>query len=285
MATKSKWYVFTYNNYTDELEEFLVKNVDYRYLAYSKEIAPTTGTPHLQGWIYFGTQRHTKAVRKYCEGWWVEIMRGSIFQNDQYCSKEGTEELLEFGDKPQQGARTDLKKIRDRIAAGESVDELILNDPGLGHCYGRTMDRLEDIVQRNKFRTEMTEGIWYWGPTDVGKSHRSFEGYAPNTHYNVPVDGGWWDNYRGQETVIINDFRGEIPYAELLKLLDKWPHEVRRRNRPPTPFTSKLIIITSSMPPEKVYWRRDEEDNIAQLLRRLQVRKLDMAMKSPEEVI
>lgn len=45
-----KTYCFTYNNYTAvtevALQKFLVDNCD--YACYGRELAPTTGTPHLQ---------------------------------------------------------------------------------------------------------------------------------------------------------------------------------------------------------------------------------------------
>ena len=75
----------------------------------------------------------------------------------------------------------------------------------------------------------------------------------------------------GQDTVILNDFRGNLKYEELLQLVDKWPKSVKRRNRQPMPFVSKHIIITSSLPPEQVYVQRNEKDSLDQLLRRITV--------------
>ena len=71
--------------------------------------------------------------------------------------------------------------------------------------------------------------------------------------------------------MIINEFRGKIPYNELLEMIDKWPYHIRRRGREPAPFLAKHIIITSSMTPAQVYWRREAEDKLDQLLRRIEV--------------
>ena len=142
------------------------------------------------------------------------------------------------------------------------------------HQYGRTLNKIEDLAMRNKYRSEMTKGIWYWGETGVGKSHKAFEGFNPKTHYVLPNDNGWWDAYTQQDTIIINDFRGEIRYNELLNLVDKWPFNVKRRNREPIPFISKTVIITSSLKPEDVYHNRNDEDKIEQLLRRFEVIKV-----------
>ena len=141
----------------------------------------------------------------------------------------------------------------------------------LFHMYGRTLTKLEDLRMRKLFRNFMTQGVWIWGPTGTNKSRMAFEGFTPETHYNLVNDRGWWDGYCQQETVIINDFRGWIPYDELLQLVDRYPYSVRRRGREPMPFLSKKVIITSALPPSKVYCNRNEGDSIEQLLRRFDV--------------
>lgn len=103
------------------------------------------------------------------------------------------------------------------------------------------------------------------------KSHKSFENFDPSRMYLYKDDNGWWEGYTGQEIVIINDFRGAIPYDEMLKIIDKWPHNVRRRGREPAPFIAKTFIITSSVPPNLVYPNRMERDRLDQLLDRLEV--------------
>ena len=83
------------------------------------------------------------------------------------------------------------------------------------------------------------------------------------THTCFPNDGGWWDGYTGQETVIINEFRGGIAYSELLDLLDKYPKTVRRRCREPVPFLAKRVIITSVLQPKEVYCNLAENDTLS----------------------
>ena len=125
----------------------------------------------------------------------------------------------------------------------------------------------------------MTEAVWIYGATGVGKSHHAFEGYDPATHYIWSHDKGWWDGYNGHPIVIMNDYRGEIAYNNLLKLIDRWPEKVSRRGREPTQFLAKKVIITSSLSPSDVYKNRMEEDKLEQLLRRCEV----IHMKEKEE--
>jgi len=273
---KSKFRNFCFTSF--ETTEPVI-NDDIRFLAYGQETCPTTNKQHWQCYLTMKNQKRFTEMKKFFKSWLgadvhFEPMNGSLKDNEKYCSKEG--KYKEFGSKPKPGNRTDLIDLKEDIFNGsKTVDDICCDDPMIYHQYGRTLSKLEDIYMRKQFRTEMTKGIWYYGSTGVGKSHIAFENYSADTHYNVPNDQGWWDGYTQQPTCIINDFRGNIPYNELLQLVDKWPHCVRRRCREPMPFTSKTVIITSSLPPDEVYKNRNEKDNIEQLLRRFTVVRLD----------
>lgn len=266
--SRHRGWVFVWNNYTEANWEML-KLWDCRYLIMGKEIAPTTGTPHIQGYVYFDNARTKGSMNKKLNKNWNEGAKGTAWQNHAYSTKDG--EFFEKGEKPRQGKRVDLIKVKDEIMSGKKVDDLCLENPVLYHQYGRTLNKIEDLRMRKQFRTNMTIGIWYFGKTGVGKSHKAFTDFDPEKCYNVPDDNGWWDGYTQQETVIFNDFRGEIKYNTMLNLIDKWPFSVKRRNREPIPFVSSKVIITSSLPPWEVYCRRLNEDSIEQLLRRIKV--------------
>ena len=247
------------------------KKIKYAYAG--REVCPSTGRTHWQMFVCFTNQISVSAARKFLAPRHIECMRGSLDANEAYCSKDG-DIAFELGTKPSQGERTDLRQVADDIKAGKRVRDILTENPVLYHKYGRTMERLEDAELSRIHRTTMTEGLWLHGPTGTGKSHEALKDYDPDTHYIHPVrDNGWWDGYRQQPTVVINDFRGEIPYAEMLQLVDKWPHHVPRRCREPIPFTSSKVIVTSSQAPEEVYNRRAEEDSIQQLLRRFEVKE------------
>lgn len=265
-------------NFTSFLETEPVFNDKYmKYLCFGEEVCPKTQRKHWQGCVYFFNKVSIKTAQKYlCIGnSHMESFQKSDNEEDavEYCKKDGN--FKEYGIFPQQGKRNDLDILKNDIMEGNcTAEDIMLENPIIYHQYGRTLDKIEDIALRRKFRTEMTEGIWYYGRTGVGKSHITFEGFNPDTHYNVPNDKGWWDGYRQQEVVILNDFRGDIAYNELLQLVDKFPYNVRRRGREPMPFTSKKVIITSSLHPSEVYKNRNEKDSIEQLYRRFRVVEL-----------
>lgn len=269
MGSRFRGWTFTVNNY-DEEDLMRILECNCQAMKAGHEVGES-GTPHIQGAVYF-THACTLAVAKerISPRAHLEVMRGS-WEDQDYCLKDGCI-LRNDGQGPEQGKRSDIDSMMEDLQNGASDVELIQSHPS---TYARTMrmvDRYRSLTDV-RFRTWMTEAEWYWGPTGVGKSHRVFADFDPLTMYVHEVhDKGWWDGYTGQPIVIFNEFRGQIAYDEMLTLIDKWPKKVPRRGREPVPFLAKRILITSSAPPEEIYWRQNEKfDSINQLLRRVNV--------------
>lgn len=244
-----------------------------RYVCYGDEICPRTGRPHHQGFIYMHNEVGLKFVKRRLPGAHLEPALGSMEENEAYCSKD--DYYHEFGDRPKQGFRTDLDEQKERILAGEiSADEVALENPMFYHQYGRTLNKLEDIALRRRYRTWMTVGKWFTGPTGAGKSHAAFEGFNPTTHYVKPLADQWWDGYTGQEIVILNEFHGQIEFSELMALVDQWPESVKRRSREPAPFLAKEVRVASIRTPEQVYGDIDQGRGLDEFYRRFSVTNL-----------
>lgn len=229
------------------LEEMKWDAKTMRYLIIGLEQCPTTNNWHHQGYVYFKNARAFNGLKKkYPKVSWRKC-DGTAKENIVYCSKEG--DFEEWGERPRQGARNDIKQITETIEEGASNREILIEfgDKAL-HIY-KGIEWARECFIDIQPRTWMTCGIWYWGATGTGKSHIVFKDYDPKTHYVWSDDNGWWDLYNGQEIVIMNDFRGEIPYNKLLQLIDKWPMVVNRRGKAPIQFIAKEIRITSSLPP------------------------------------
>lgn len=93
-APQTRAWCFTLNN--PQVEPERPPNV--QYLIFGREIAPATGTPHLQGFVYFTKPQRLSG----CQAWlptahWTAC-DGTPEQNITYCKKGG--DFLEQGDPP-----------------------------------------------------------------------------------------------------------------------------------------------------------------------------------------
>lgn len=100
MSQARNW-TFTLNNYSleemEKIDELSMQiGSDIKYIICGKETCPTTGTPHLQGYIQFskrmrlGQVRNLISPRAHCE-----VARGTPLQNQIYCKKE--DDYFEYG--------------------------------------------------------------------------------------------------------------------------------------------------------------------------------------------
>ena len=107
MVRSVRAFCFTINNWTEDDISFL-DELSCRYLCYGKEVGES-GTPHLQGYVYFDNRRSVKGIVKVLRGH-VEVAKGNAEQNAAYCSKDG--DFFERGDRPCQGKRTDIDAVK-----------------------------------------------------------------------------------------------------------------------------------------------------------------------------
>lgn len=91
---KKQGFCFTWNNYR-EVDIKYLRKIKCRYLVFGREIAPTTGTPHLQGYIYFHSERSFDEVRKILAPAHVDIQVGTCSEASNYC-KKGEQEKSEY---------------------------------------------------------------------------------------------------------------------------------------------------------------------------------------------
>ena len=126
-------WAFTLNNYnTDEpwrkVDE-LAEQKSIKYLVVGREIASTTGTRHLQGYIeYFncrsfqGTTRHLYSI---FEGnVHLEVAHSSTNENYEYCTKEDSDPFIFKGSKKDNNARIEKADIGEmaEIAAKQGTE-------------------------------------------------------------------------------------------------------------------------------------------------------------------
>lgn len=264
---------FTINNYKpsdcDKLKELKCD-----YIVFGKEVG-ASGTPHLQGYIEFKGGKRFSTLKKMFPTMHIEPRKGTAKQASDYCKKDDPN-FYENGEISNQGTRTDLTAIKDEIMSGsKSVLQIRQENPFFFHLYGRTLNTLEDDFNRTRRRHTATKGVWLWGPTGVGKSDIAYD-YdrdTDETHYTYNIKEMYQNGYTGQKYTIMDDFRGDVKFRELLTLADK--HNSVKfpiKGRDPIRFTSEYLIITSAKSPEEVFVNKlTGNDSIEQFYRRFKV--------------
>lgn len=154
----SRRWCFTKNNYGAgwvEYLELLLSTDVICYAVVGREVAPETGTPHLQGYIEFKPPMRKRMVslkRMFketpLEGAHWSAAKGSAAENETYCSKED-EEVFRVGSAVGQGSRVDLGGLLELVQNGASDTEMAVAYP---HAHARFMTWTTKMRQR--FRHE-----------------------------------------------------------------------------------------------------------------------------------
>ncbi|UJO02083.1 Rep [Bat associated cyclovirus 17] len=277
---------FTLNNYGPEDEERIQQHAgDYLYAIYGREQAPTTGTPHLQGihysrtsafglFINFHRKRRFNAVKGMLgQSVHIEIAKGTDKDNQRYCSKGGS--IWEHGEPSKQGERTDLKKVVDTIRQSTALAEVISAHPESYIRYHRGIEKLFGYIGSGAKRAWNTVTWVFYGESGCGKSRAAAE-ITKEAYYKTR--GEWWDNYKGQEDVILDDYYGWLRLDEFLRVTDRYPLQVPIKGGF-VEFVAKRIVITSNKEPIEWY----SEETLQGELKNAFLRRLDIIYKCTHE--
>ena len=242
MSSRHRRFVFTWNNYDQVALDYLA-TLQVRYIVYGKEIAPRTGTPHLQGFVVWNHAKTESASRTILRGCHVEVARGTASQAANYCKEDG--DYVERGDLPSDPAEQgDNERQRwdlawDSAKAG-AIEEI---PPDIRiRCYS-TLKRIGmDYMPRIDPLPDVC-GIWLFGQSGAGKTRAATSRYPeafPKPRNN------WWDGYQEEEVVIVDDVdKFDVALGGKLKhWADFAPFiaEVKGGSRKIRP---RLVIVTS----------------------------------------
>ena len=184
-----------------------------------------------------------------------------------------------------QGKRSDIEEIEDLINEGYTPEQIF--DFSFRFRKYERMIKSAYLQKRIK-ETPLVKRMYneyHFGESGTGKTFTYIrlcqefspeEVYLCNDYSNSGSSGGGFDFYTNNpaKIVVLDEYKGNVPYHNLLSLLD-----VYSRNQIHCRFLNTYclwssVIICSIYPPEKVYSfmvedSRRNTDSIKQLLRRL----------------
>lgn len=259
---------FTQNNFVVRpvLEDFPGAS----YLVYQEELAPQTGTPHLQGYVRFETRRTFSVVRDYFKAPrpHLECARGTPNENRLYCTKAETRrpgtEPYEFGQCPEQrpGARNDILALTAAVKSGKTFKELT-DDPVMVPVIARHMTyytRLALDSAKPVLRPDL-KVTFCVGPAGSGKSTCAGVFEEGDTYVYDRSLGGFWDGYVAQKKVVFDEMTGAtLKPTEFNRICDKGSYIVNIKGSSAYLAATDIRVCSNFMPEQwwhSVNWNRE----------------------------
>ena len=186
-----------------------------------------------------------------------------------------------------QGLRSDLEVIEELLEEGLTPEQI--------YAESFRYRRYEKMIKSHYLAKRIAEiplikTMWneyHFGRSGSGKTYSYFklceifspeEVYLCNDYANSGSSGGGFDFYANNpaKIVLLDEFRGNIPYAQLLSMLDVYSRNQQHCRFQNTYNLWENVIICSIYPPEEVYRFMVDDtkkniDSISQFFRRLNV--------------
>lgn len=228
------------------------------------------GYEHWQTILYLKNQQRLSYLKRFlpaeahCEP--TRSAAAEIYVWKEDTKVQGSE--FEFGERSlNRNSKKDWEKIFDDASKGNLME--IPADIRFRHYS--TIDRIRKDNERPISREGIIVNVYY-GVTGAGKTHTAFA-EAQQTDGDVYIKSGltkWWDGYRGESKVIIDEFNGKIDITHLLRWFDKYPCTVEIKNSQACLRATRFWITSNKHPDE--WYLNDTSVNAEQrlaLMRRL----------------
>lgn len=251
------------------------------YLKGQREIGES-GYEHWQFLAVFGKQVTIGQAKSHFHPTvHLELSRSDAANS--YVWKEDTrvpDTQFELGQLPKSRARkADWDAIFNSAKSGEfdsiPKDVLIRNYSSLKRIRVDNMQPPE--------RPDVTVNV-FWGDSGTGKTRRAWhEAGDPSEVYIKNPNTKWWDGYRGQKKVIIDEFVGRVDISYILTWIDRYPCNVEVKGYS-VPLEATQFWITSNVAPCDWYENINPQQKCG-LLRRMNVTHFDRQWNPPLTLI
>ena len=190
----------------------------------------------------------------------LDMCKGTSGENRDYVFKLGKWEKTvkaetrvadtqeEFGELPleRQGARNDIADLYDMIKQGMSDYDIMEQSPD----YLLHLDKIErarQTIRYEKYKDEWRDlqVTYIWGDTGAGKTRSVMEKYGYSNVFRVTDYQHPFDNYKGQDVIVFEEFRSSLKIGDMLNYLDGYPLELPSRYANKYACYTKVYIITN----------------------------------------
>lgn len=238
---RSRKWLLTINNplekgYTHEvLKNLICATKQCVYWCMSDEVGGVTQTNHTHVYIACSSAVRFSVLFKRFTGAHFDVAKGTSQENRDYVFKEGKwlkddkgetnkrDTHEEGGELPveRQGKRNDLEDLYDMIKQGMDNYEIIEANPQ----YLMNIDKLDKCRQtiRNKDARTKRRNVkctYIYGGTGTGKTRYVMDKYGDDKVYMVSDYKHPFDEYDGEDVILFDEFRSDIPLKRMLQYLD-----------------------------------------------------------------
>lgn len=226
------------------------------------------GFLHWQVLAIFSTKRRLKHIRDTFGPYHAELTKSDAASD--YVWKEETRvpnTQFELGKRPHvRGNDLDWETIRTNAKLGR-LDDIPAD------VYVRNYNAISRIAKDHLRPLAIERSIRvYWGPTGTGKSRRAWSEAGLDAYPKDPRTK-FWDGYQGSPNVVMDEFRGDIDIAHLLRWFDRYPVNVECKGSAIV-LRATNIWITSNLSPEQ-WFPNTDRTTVDALLRRLNITEMN----------
>lgn len=254
------------------------------YWCMSDEIGEN-GTYHTHVYLHGRGGIRFSTIKKNFDGAHFEMAKGTAQENMEYVQKtgkwannkksetsvQGTFE--EIGEMPleRQGKRNDIDDLYCMIKDGLSDYEILEQMPESLLNLDK-IDKVRQTIRQEQCKNEFRqlEVYYIYGDTGVGKTRGIMEKYGYTNVFRVTDYEHPFDNYRGQDVLVFEEFRSSLLIQDMLNYLDGYPLELPcRYNNKFACFTKVYICTNLALPQQYPVVQKEFPSTWLAFLRRL----------------
>ncbi len=240
-----------------------------RFIVFQEEIAPTTQTPHIQGYCEWqeAVRPLGRTMKQLSSPWrrfrWsqVDFPRAAI----KYASKEDTRlaggQNGKYGDAAANRDQT-VSDVTDQILNGTRLKQVLIEHPDISFMH---YEKIVDFHNRQVPDRTACNVILLIGPSGCGKSWWAAEdAKSEGTTFFVPDrtrhNGRWdWKGYSSENSLVINEFDDKwLKVVSFKQFFDIFPYQVEAKGQNMSLKTNNIYLTTNN---DIKYWYRKFRSN------------------------
>ncbi len=231
----------------------LLFNETIQYLIVGEETCPETHRCHYQGFIQYKEDINLKYFKDNISNiTHIEWRRGTVQQNIDYCKKSNTYQEYGEPDYGFQERRNDLTDIYNDIYINNlTLSQIAMEYPNQWIRYSNGIKSLWHINMQNR-ATDWRDIVTtvYVGESAAGKTRLVIEKTKKNL-FIVNCENKTeflFDGYKGESSILFDDFYGQIKYHYMLRILDGYRLPLNIKNGRTMALWDQIYITSNKTP-------------------------------------